>query len=193
MYYEYRIMNKENKYFLITGPSASGKSTIAKLLLEKCSKLQKVITSTTRKPRSNEKDGVDYNFYSKEEFQEKLNNNEFIENARVYDNYYGMEKKEVDKIIDAGKTPLFVTDVQGAKKFPKIIPEIKIIFIVPESLEQIRKRLEKRNISDDIINIRMQLAEKEMSIADDFDYQVINEEGKIDKTVKKVLNIMSVD
>ncbi|MCD4704565.1 guanylate kinase [bacterium] len=185
-------MDKINKkYFVIAGPSGVGKTTIIGLVLKDNPNLQKVLTSTTREIRDGEVNGVNYNFYSVEGFQKKLANQEFLENEQVHLDYYGVEKKEVEKIIENNKIPLFEVDVRGVMKIKKLIPNLKTIFILPESLEQIENRLKKRpNITEEKLKTRLETARNELKIANEFDYQVVNREGKIDETVNKVLSII---
>ncbi len=187
-------MEKKNKIFAIAGPSGVGKTTVINLVLKKNEDLQKVLTSTTRSMRDGEKNGVNYNFYSLEEFKRKLTNQDFLENEKVHSNYYGVEKKEVEKIIKNNKIPLFDIDVRGAMKIKKLIPNLKIIFILPESLEQIKNRLKQRpNITEKELKTRLETAKKELKIANKFDYQIVNKEGEIDKTVNSVLNLIEVE
>jgi guanylate kinase len=181
----------KNKIFAIAGPSGAGKTTIINLILERNNNLQKVLTSTTRIIREGEKNGVNYNFYSIEEFQDKLAKQEFLENEKVHSNYYGVEKREVEKIIEDSKVPLFEVDVRGVMTIKKIIPNLRTIFILPESSEQIENRLRERpNITEEEIKTRLKTAKDELEIADRFDYRVVNEEGKIDKTVQKIEDIL---
>jgi len=184
----------ENEIFAIAGPSGVGKTTIINLVLESNANLQKVLTSTTRKMRKGEKNGVNYNFYNTEEFKKKIDNQEFLENEKVHSNYYGVEKKEVEKIIENNKIPLFEVDVRGVMNIKKLIPNLKTIFILPESLRQIENRLRQRpNITEKEIKIRLETARNELKIADKFDYQVVNKEGEIDKTVDLVLNLIEIE
>ena len=184
-------MNKNKKYFAIAGPSGVGKTTIASLVLKRNNNLQKVLTSTTREIRDGEKQGINYNFYSIGEFQKKLANQEFLENEKVHTNYYGVEKKEIEKIFENNKIPLFEVDVRGVMKIKKLIPNLKTIFILPESLKQIENRLKERpNITEKEIKTRLETAKNELEIANEFDYQIINKEGEIDKTVNLVLNLI---
>ena len=184
----------ENEIFAIAGPSGVGKTTIINLVLESNANLQKVLTSTTRKMRKGEKNGVNYNFYNTEEFKKKIDNQEFLENEKVHSNYYGVEKKEVEKIIENNKIPLFEVDVRGVMNIKKLIPNLKTIFILPESLRQIENRLRQRpNITEKEIKTRLETARNELKIADKFDYQVVNKEGEIDKTVDLVLNLIEIE
>ncbi|MCX6801129.1 MAG: guanylate kinase [Candidatus Diapherotrites archaeon] len=168
---------KKGKLFVITGSSGVGKTTIARSVLAKLRILKRVVTCTTRPSRAGEKNGVDYRFFSKSGFQELLKKNAFLEHAVVYENYYGSLKKDADKIINSGKSVLFVVDVQGAKTIKEKFPSAVTIFIKPPAFEALRKRLENRSKdSKEIIEGRLRIAEEELSRADEFDYSVVNDD-----------------
>jgi guanylate kinase len=168
---------RKGKLFVITGSSGAGKTTIAKSVLAKLRILKRVITCTTRAPRAGEKNGIDYRFFSKNGFQELLKKNAFLEHAVVYENYYGSLKKDADKIINSGKSVLFVVDVQGAKTIKEKFPSAVTIFIKPPAFEALKKRLESRSKdSKEIIEGRLRIAEEELSHADEFDYSVVNDD-----------------
>jgi len=181
----------DKKCFLISGSSGVGKTSIAYEVLKRNNNIEKVITSTSRKIRPNERNGVDYYFYSKEEFEKMLYKNEFFESAFVYENYYGSEKKEVERIFNSGHIPLFVCDVQGVINISKAIDNLVKIFILPDNLENLKNRIEKRSGSNRIdTEKRLKQVEEETKIANICDYRIINEEGKLDKAVDEVLDII---
>lgn len=180
-----------NKCFLISGFSGVGKTTIAYEVVKRNPSIERVITSTTRTIRPNEKNGIDYYFYEKFEFEEMLKNNEFFETAVVYDNYYGSEKKEVERIFNSGHIPLFVCDIQGVINLSKSVENLVKIFIVPDSMENLRKRIEEREGSTpDDTEKRLKKAQEESEIANICDYRVINRQGKLDDAVNEVLAII---
>jgi guanylate kinase len=181
-----------NKCFLISGFSGVGKTTIAYEVIKRNPSIERVITSTTRTIRPNEKNGVDYYFYKKTEFEEMLKNNEFFESAIVYDNYYGSEKKEVSRIFNSGRVPLFVCDVQGVINLSRSVDNLVKIFIVPDSMENLRKRIEERDGSTpEDTEKRLKQVKDETKIADFCDYKVINKQEKLDDAVNEVLDIIS--
>lgn len=134
------------------------------------------ISATTRSPRNGEQDGVSYYFKSKEEFEEMLARDEFLEWARVYDNYYGTPKAPVAEAIAAGKDVILEIDVQGAMKVKEKAPEGVYVFIVPPSLEVLRSRIVGRATdSMETINKRMDKALGELSKLYEYNYVVIND------------------
>lgn len=179
-----------NKLILLTGPSGVGKTTIARALLKAMPNLQRLVTYTTREPRPNEQNGVDYNFVSKDEFKEKLTNNEFFESAEVYGNFYGNSRKDLEKIWRAGKICLAVLDVQGVESVKKIFPEAKTIFILPDNLENLKKRIRERPMSDEAFANRWKKVEEEMGKAEAFDFQIVNKQNAAEETAAAVKKII---
>ena len=176
------------KVFILSAPSGAGKTTVALKLLSEVENLEKVITYTTRKPRPQEKNGVDYVFISKEEFEKKIKENFFLEYANVYGNYYGTPKKEVERILSEGKDVLLVIDVQGAFKIKKEIPEAVSIFLLPPSLEELKRRIEARGYKDENIEKRLETAKEEIPCAKYFDFVVVND--FVNSAVERVKSII---
>lgn len=161
---------------IISGPSGTGKGTICKSLLQQRPDIFYSISATTRSPRNGEQDGVSYYFKSKEEFEEMLARDEFLEWARVYDNYYGTLKAPVAEAIAAGRDVILEIDVQGAMKVKEKAPEGVYVFIAPPSLEVLRSRIVGRATdSMDTINKRMDKALGELSKLYEYNYVVIND------------------
>lgn len=177
----------EGKIFVITGCSGSGKTEISKNLLKKKElKLTKITTCTTREPRNGEVNGKDYFFLTKNEFLRNIEEKKMFEWAKVYGNYYGSRKEDVEKILKKGKNVLFVVDVKGALKIKK---ENKcfVIFIEVESLEELRRRLISRGSdSEETIEKRIKEAKKEMSYSKKFDRIVLNKNGKIFEAIDEI-------
>ncbi|NPB07323.1 MAG: guanylate kinase [Aquificae bacterium] len=163
------------KVFILSAPSGTGKTTVAKKILSELQDVEKVVTYTTRPPRPGEESGVDYVFVSREEFEKKVSENFFLEYANVYGNYYGTPKPDVERITSQGKDALLVIDVQGAFKIKKEIPDAVGIFLLPPSFEELRRRIESRGYRDENIEKRLKTAEKEIPCARYFDYIVIND------------------
>jgi guanylate kinase len=169
-------VSKKGRIFVITGPSGVGKTAIRDGVLLKEKNFEKIITCTTRAPREGEKDGVDYHFFSKEKFIGLLNNKSFFESALVYGNYYGSLKKEVSSAINSGKNVLFTVDVQGALSIKKNYPKSVVIFIKPPTIDDLKKRLLGRGKdSEEIIEKRLAVAEKEIALMGKFDFVVVND------------------
>ncbi|MFH0974645.1 MAG: guanylate kinase [Spirochaetota bacterium] len=170
---------KNNFSVVVSAPSGAGKTTIINKLLSEDPGYEFVISTTTRPPRKGEKDGINYYFTTIEDFRNKIKTNKFIEWSLVHQNYYGIAKKEFDRIIALGKIPLFDIDVQGALKLKKILKDAVYIFIIPPSIEILKTRLMKRNTdSKQQINIRIQNALKELKKIKHYDYIIVNENIK---------------
>ena len=171
------MINKMNNFsIVVSAPSGAGKTTLINKFLQEDSRCDFVISTTTRDPRNGEKEGKSYYFTSAEDFKSRIENNELIEWSLVHKNYYGITKKEFDRIISIGKIPLFDVDVQGAEKLKKILVGAVFIFIVPPSIETLKNRLMNRKTdSKEVINIRIQNALKELQKAKEYDYIIIND------------------
>jgi len=171
-----------NMLFVLSAPSGTGKTTVADRLLKSCPKVKRIITTTTRPRREGEVHGVDYIFIDREEFERKIEEGYFLEYANVYGHYYGTPKDQVLKNEEEGIDSLLVIDVQGAKKVKDAYPESVLIFLMPPSIEELRRRLLGRGYGRENLEQRLQKAEEEIACARHFDYIVVNE--FIDKTVE---------
>ncbi len=184
-------MNK-GKLFIITGTSAVGKTTVAKGVLNKAKNLRRSLTYSSRPRRGEEKNHQDYHFISVDKFKQKIKNREFLEWANNYGNLYGTDKKDINKILDKGKNVLVVIDIKGALNIKKKWPKKSIaIFILPESIEQLKKRFKKRrDTSKEDIKKRLKIAKWEMAKSAKCDFWVVNRENKVNLAVKEVLEII---
>ncbi|WP_088555018.1 guanylate kinase [Calderihabitans maritimus] len=177
---------------VISGPSGAGKGTLCSALQRKMPNLRYSISATTRPPRKGEIDGVNYYFFSKEEFLKKVEAGEFLEWAEVYGNYYGTLKSEVGKLLKQGADVLLEIDIQGAMQIKKKFPQAVFIFIVPPSLEELRKRIIKRGTdSPEVIEKRLRCAADELSFIDEYDYVVVNDE--LEKALDKLVAIITAE
>lgn len=184
-----------SKIIIFSAPSGSGKSTIVNHLLTRDLGLEFSISATSRPPRGNEENGIEYYFLSQEEFEEKISNNEFVEYEEVYPNcYYGTLRSEVERISAKGHTVVFDVDVVGGVNLKEQFREQALaIFISPPSIETLRERLKNRcTDSDEMIEKRVGKAEYEMSFALQFDRIIINDElqkaqEKVEKVVREFL------
>lgn len=167
------------KVIIFSAPSGSGKSTIVRELLnEKSFKLEFSISATSRSPRGNEKNGIEYYFLSADNFKNKINNDEFIEWEEVYSGcYYGTLRSEINRIVSKGNNIVFDIDVVGGLNLKKIFNDDALaIFIKPPSIEELKNRLNNRGTdSPETIQKRLDKAEFEMSFADKFDTIIIND------------------
>lgn len=175
--------------FVVSGPSGSGKSTICKSVIEKDDHIKLSVSATTRHPRANEKNGVEYYFLTLEEFNEKVNQNEFYEHAKIYENYYGTLKKPVDNLLQCGYDVILEIEMQGAKQIKAKNSETVCIFIMPPSLDELADRLEKRN-TETQDQFRMRIGQAVDEIAEKVHYDHIVENLELDTAVDEVLNII---
>ena len=187
-------MLKEKKrgvLIVISSPSGAGKTTIAKKLVSKKLNIELSVSLTTRKPRSNEINKVDYHFVSKKFFQTKIKQKHFLEHAKVFDNFYGTSQKEITKKLSKGINILLDIDWQGARQVRKKMPSDTVsIFILPPSLKVLKQRLMKRESSLAFVNKRMSKAKKEIAHWNEYDYAVVNKDLKqCLKEIKKILEI----
>ena len=167
---------------VLSGPSGVGKTTVAHRLMGANGTLKRIVTCTTRAPRDGEQDGVDYHFLDESEFLERLGCGEFLEHAEVYGKYYGTLKSSVHDAFAAGHDILIVNDVQGALTLNKIIREdavlggaLQTVFLVPEGVEELRKRLESRDEDDKkSIEERMENAVVELKQQNKFDHVIVS-------------------
>ena len=180
------------RLIIISAPSGAGKSTLVRYLLTQELNIRFSISATSRKPRGEEKNGVEYYFLSPEEFRERINNNEFLEYEEVYPNrYYGTLKSEVDRILEEGSNVIFDVDCIGGLNIKKIYGEQALsIFIMPPSVEVLRERLEKRGTdSPKVIEGRLAKAEYEISFAPQFDVTICNDD--YERARAEILKIVS--
>ncbi len=185
-------MKPKGLLLVLSGPSGAGKGTICQGLLEKRQDLAYSVSCTTRKPRKGEVSGVNYIFTNRENFEDMIKNNGFLEYADVYGNYYGTPRSYVLEQLNAGKDVVLEIDTQGALQVKKIFPDGVFVFIVPPSLDELSKRIYKRGTdAEDVIKRRLSAATSELAYASKYDYIVINDEAA--KATTKVSNIMDVE
>ena len=180
------------KLIIFSAPSGAGKSTLVRYLLAQGLNLQFSVSATSRLPRGEEKNGVDYYFLTPEEFRKRIANNEFLEYEEVYtDKFYGTLKSEVDRILDEGKNVVFDVDCIGGLNIKKIYGEQALsIFVMPPSVEVLRERLEKRGTdTPQVIESRLAKADYEMSFAPRFDVIVCNDD--FDRAKNEVLKLVT--
>ncbi len=182
-------MKKENIIAIITGPSAVGKTTVAKELLKKLKNFKPGVTYTTREQRNWSAEDKIINYISKDEFRKMIDDDQFMEWAQVYDNFYGTSKKDILKILEKHNVLLNI-DVQGAKIIKKKFPKTISIFILPEHIDNIKERLAARPMKESIKKKRLKAAKDEISESNKFDYQIINYNNKLDKTVNTIAKIL---
>ena len=155
-------MNQRGILVVVSGFSGSGKGTLMKALLEKYDNYALSISATTRQPRAGEENGREYFFVTKEQFQEMIREDQLIEYAQYVDNYYGTPKAYVEKQMDAGKDVILEIEIQGALKVKEQFPETLLVFIMPPSAEELKRRLVGRGTeTEEVIQSRLERAVKE--------------------------------
>ncbi|MGE5682060.1 MAG: guanylate kinase [Bacillota bacterium] len=171
------MSNYKGKIFVFSAPSGAGKTTVVKYILKTFPEIIYSVSATTRKKRESETDGVDYFFLSEEEFLKKIKEGDFIEWEKFYDYYYGSLKSFVNRNLEDGRSVLFELDVKGALNIKKIYPEAVLIYIMPPSLEELKRRLTNRATeTEEDFKKRIERAEMELALKDKFDYIVVNDE-----------------
>ncbi len=177
--------------FVISGPSAVGKTSIVRYLLDKKSQLSRVVTCTTRAIREGEQDGVDYIFLSKKDFQEKIERNEFAEFSEVYENYYGVLLASIRESMSKNEISILVINWEGFQKVKRFITKnITGIFINPPSIEELEKRLRFRNTESEV-DIQKRLLTARLDIAHSGEYDFFVENREIPQAAKDIFDIIS--
>ena len=181
----------KGKLFIISGPSGAGKGTICNAL-KKETDIDISVSMTTRQPRTGEKDGISYYFVDKDKFRETIENDGLLEYAEVYGNYYGTPKAKVVEKLEKGRDVILEIDIQGALKVKENYPEGVFIFILPPSMEELRRRITGRGTeTEECINMRLSQTLKEVSYIDKYDYCVINDE--VEGATERVRSIISAE
>ncbi len=167
----------QGNLFIVSAPSGAGKTSLLKALLERDGSLKLSVSHTTRAPRTGEEDGVHYHFVSVDEFMRLAGEGAFLEQAHVFDNYYGTSQAAVQSLLDEGHDVVLEIDWQGARQVRKAFPEAVSIFIMPPSVEALRQRLGNRGQDDEaVIERRMRDARSELSHYAEYDYLVVNDD-----------------
>ncbi|MEA3253842.1 MAG: guanylate kinase [Chloroflexota bacterium] len=172
---------------VLSGPSGVGKDAVLSRMKKRGCAFHYVVTGTTRPRRVNEKDGVDYHFFSQEAFQQMIDRGQLLEWAEVYGNRYGVPRMEVNQALSRGEDVMVKVDVQGASTIRKILPQAVFIFLMPPSIEELQRRLRQRHSeSASELALRLGKAEGEVGSMSLFDYVVTSHQGKIDDVVAQI-------
>ncbi len=183
------MANTKNNLIIFTGPSGVGKGTIVDKLFADLSDIEFSISCTTRKQRPGEAEGVDYFYKSREEFQQMIEADEFLEWAEFVGNYYGTPRKFVEDTLSSGKDVFLEIEVQGALQVMKKCPEALTIFLIPPSLQELEARLRKRGTeTEEILQKRLAKAEEEMKFTGRFKYTVVNDD--VEQAVAKLKKLI---
>ncbi len=179
---------------IVSGPSASGKTTVMAGLRKLCRPWHFAVTATTRPMRPGEVDGKDYIFMDTADFLRARERDELLESAQVYDRWYGVPRWQVRDPLIAGKDVILGIDVQGAATIRSIAPEALSVFVMPASMEELRSRLAQRGTEEDAeMQRRLQEASVELSRIDEFDYRVVNRNGALDDAVQEIDAIIAAE
>jgi guanylate kinase len=185
-------MTKRGRLIVISAPSGSGKTTIARAIMQKYPGILFSVSATTRPPRAGEVDGKDYFFLSKVEFQSRVKAGDLVEWEEIYGNYYGTLKSEVDRALKRGTIMLFDVDVKGALSIKRTYPDDSLlIFIKPPSFEVLKERLLNRKTEDEAtIRRRLDRVPMELDKGNECDWQVVNDDlqtaiNKVDKIIRE--------
>lgn len=183
---------KKQLLVIISSPSGGGKDSVINALIKKLPHSTRLITTTTRSPRPGNQEGVDYYFISQKKFEAKLANGDFLEYNFYAGNYYGEEKKELERCFKNYDIVFSQIDVTGKHALDRLGMSNLSIFLVPESLESLRTRIEKRGgITPEVIAERLAIAKREIKESADYDYRLVNVDGKLEQTIEKIAKIIT--
>jgi guanylate kinase len=164
------------RVFVITGPSGVGKGTLIRGLMERLPALQLSVSATTRAPRAGEQDGLDYHFLTREEFDRRVAQGEFVEHADYAGRSYGTLRSELEDRVREGVPVVLEIEVQGARQVRAAVPEAVQVFIAPPSLDALRARLTGRGTDDSAeVERRLRVAEQELAAQPEFGHVVVND------------------
>lgn len=185
--------NEQGLLIVVSGPSGCGKSTLNQKLIDSRNDTVMSISDTTRSPRGEEKDGTDYNFISTEEFEQKIKENKYLEYAIVHSNkYYGTPIEHIDEILSKGKNIILEIDIEGARKVNEKRPDAVFIFIMPPSMEILKKRLigRKTETKEQVVE-RFKTAYKEINEVSKYNYVIVNDD--IEESLLKMNSIIECE
>jgi guanylate kinase len=176
---------------IVSSPSGGGKDAVINALLKIFSKSSRLITTTSRSKRPGNKEGVDYYFISQDDFKNKINNGDFIEYNIYSSNYYGTQKKHLEEKLMNNKIVLSQLEVNGKHNLDKLhVPHLSI-YLLPENLDILQKRIQRRGgLTTEQIKERMRIAELEIKESEDYDFRIVNKEGRIQETIDKIAEII---
>jgi guanylate kinase len=188
------LLHPEPLLIVISGPSGVGKDTVIQELKDRHRPFHFVVTATSRLPRFNEVVGVDYFFYSPEEFEHMIERNQLIEYAWVYNQYKGIPREQVEVALASGKDVVLRVDVQGAAKLRSLYPEAVLIFLLPANEHEWRSRLlDRKTETDESYQLRVKTVCEELEQVGMFDYLVVNGQGKLEEAVDEVETIIKAE
>ena len=191
---EFDLHHPQPLLVVISGPSGVGKDSVVRGLKERNLRMHFVVTATTRPRREEETQGVDYFFLSKDEFARMIEQDELIEYAIVYNDYKGIPKQQVRTALASGLDVVMRVDVQGATTIRKLAPEAVLIFLTTESEAALVRRLKARQTETaENLSLRIATARQELKRAAEFDYLIVNADGRLDETIDTVIAIIQAE
>jgi guanylate kinase len=181
-------------FIVLSGPSGVGKDAVLARMRRSQRPFHYVVTATTRPRRAREKNGVNYHFLSRKEFQQMIDKHQLLEWANVYGNYYGVPKDEVSPALSRGVDTIVKVDVQGAATIKKILPQAVFIFLMPPSVPALEKRLKRRRSeSSEDLALRLATARREIRSLPLFDYVITSHQNKLDEVVSQIDAIVTAE
>ena len=181
-------------FVVLSGPSGVGKDAVLARMRKLGRPFHYVVTATTRPKRAKEKNGVDYYFLSRKEFQQMIDKHRLLEWANVYGNYYGVPKNEITSALSKGVDTIVKVDVQGAATIKEILPQAVFIFLMPPSVEELEKRLRRRRSeSTENLALRLERAKEEIKILPLFDYVITSHPNKLDEVISQIDAIIAAE
>lgn len=188
------LIHPQPLMIVISGPSGVGKDAVVKSLQQRDLDFHFVVTMTSREPRNGEVDGVDYFFVSKEQFEEQIRRNGFIEHALVYQDYKGIPKDQIVSAFASGRDVILRLDVQGARTMRALFPDAVLIFLIPTNVQEWYERLRKRKTeTPESLALRLSTAKEELERLPEFDYVVVNAQDRLEETVDTIEAIIEAE
>lgn len=192
--FELKQPEQTSLLIVISGPSGIGKDAVVQGLRARNLPFHFVITATSRPPRANEVHGVDYFFYNKDKFTAMIEAGEFLEHAWVYSDYKGVPKSQVKQALESGEDVVMRLDFQGAKTVRELCPDAILIFLTATDKDEWLERLKsRRSESDEELAVRISTAKQEYDSLDIFDYIVLNQDGRLDRTLDVIESIITAE
>lgn len=188
------LKNTEPLLIVISGPSGVGKDTVIQRMKERNLPFHFVVTATTRPPRPEEREGVDYHFVSHDKFAEMIEQGELLEYSIVYNDYKGIPKSQVHKALASGKDVIMRIDVQGAATVRELYPQALLIFLtIQDEQELVARLMARKTETPEGLKLRIATARQEMRRLHEYDYVVVNREFELDETVDKIVAIIQAE